>query len=514
MLNSLVNFHLGAVTIVGSILFGFNQPLAAQGPSRDFANRYIAKEAGVKRLYGYATRSVTRDGLVMLDGDVDLPTSKQYEGVAWKACLDPSGQVLWSVRAREQPDHASLFPITSDGDSIWHGGMLKRGIFQLAKFDAKTLRKTASVQIPVEPTKDNAPFIQLHSDRDSDFDLQVSLVQPVSSSVHVAVFSRDLKLLFDKIYAYPPGNSRALALAYLAQWPDRSGYYLCLRHPLRLDGKTGVGIVSLDNRGAVKWANLYAAGSSDQEIEPHQTNDGCILLDVAQRSRLGGSLLVKIGRDGNVNWAITTEGITLGLADFAFPWVPYRFTEPYLFVNGMRFASGKLSCSVFAINYQTGDIAKQVACNFPGAIGFTEKTGDSLYVTLLDQAMLARSKSQTGLLRFDFDLNLHAARSIRNAEPHWPNFHTSLPGRFIFSYSYNDQGTVVAETTDENFESASSCGVLQKANYSVAKSNFSARPANVAKIPLPPVTVSEANSKTSEADLQLEPFDLAVSACR
>lgn len=480
-----------------------------------FAHKFIAEAKEIKSLHGHASRQSPIGDRIVWGGDVTLPTSKPYQGESWIACTSADGHILWSARAQEQPEAASLFPLTTDGDWIWNGGLLKTGIFQLAKFDAKSLRKAGSVQIAVEPTKDNAPYIQLHSDEDRNFDLQVSLVQAGRDSVRVAVFSRDLRVLIDKIYPYPAANSRSLAGAYLARIPDRSGYYLFLRRPLRSERNSGIAIIRLDNGGAVKWANLYAAGSPDQEVEPHETSDGCILLNVPHRTaRSSGSLLIKIGSEGNVNWAVTTEGMTLDLADFNFPWIPYRFIDPYLFAMGMRFASGKLSCSVLAINYQTGKIEKQVACNFPGAIGFTEKSSDSLYVTLLDQSMSGRSKSQAAVLRFDFDLNLRAAKSIRNAEPHWPIFHTLMSGKFLFSYSYHDQRTVVAETTDANFESANSCSALQKANLTVARSNLAAQPVNVASMPLPSITASEAKSQTSEANLQLQHFDLTASPCR
>jgi hypothetical protein len=272
----------------------------------------------------------------------------------------------------------------------------------------------------------------------------------------------------------------------------------------------GIAIVRLDNNGVVKWANTYGIGPGDLEVEPHETSDGAIFINVHQRNAL-----IKIGPDGKVNWTITTaKEITLGLPDFQFGSTAYRFIQPYLFASGMRFASGKLTCAIFAINYQTGQIEKQVSCNFPGAIGFTELTNDSLYVTLLDQIMTRKSKSLAALLRFDFDLNLRAAKNIQNAEPHWPISHMLPSGKSIFSYSYHDQKALVVGTTDANFESPGSCGVLQRANYTVTKSNFSVHSANVPMAPLPSIAVSDAKGQTSQADLKLEHFDLTASPCR
>jgi len=355
----------------------------------------------------------------------------------------------------------------------------------------------------------------MHRETKPDFDLQVSAVQAVGDSVRVALFSRDLRILFDKLYTFPK-NSRALAAAYLARIPDHSGYYLFLRHPVAFGSKSsdGIAIVRLDNSGTIKWANTYAAGLPDLQVEPHETSDGCFLITVPQQTAKSiGSTFIKIGSDGNVNWAVRTEGVTLSRGDFTFGWVPYRFVEAQLFAIGTRLSSGKLSCVIFALDYQTGRIEKQVACNFSGAIGFFEKTNDSLYVTLLDQIMLGRFKCQAALLRFDFDLNLRAAKSVRNAEPRWPILRALNRAKLLFSYSYADRKTVVVETTDENFESGNACGVLQKANYSVTKSNFTVRPVDIASSPLTSITVSDANSKTSEANLSLVPLDLKPVPC-
>jgi hypothetical protein len=391
---------------------------------------------------------------------------------------------------------------------------------QLAKFEAKTLHKEAAVQIAFEPDKTNRPNMQSHSKTEGDSDVQLSVTQSVGYSIHVALFSSDLDLLFDKLYAFPAGNSHSLGGAYLGRIPDHSGYYLFLRRPLQAGAKSnaGITIVRLDNGGAIKWANTYAAGSADLEVEPHQTADGCILITVPLRTAKSlGSTFIKIGPDGTVNWAIATEGVTLSWSDFRFAGFPYRFIQPYLFLVGMRLSSGKLSSGVVAINYETGRIEKQVACNFPGGIGFVEKTSDSIYVTVLNTGSSLRpGAAQAGLLRFDFDLNLRAAKSVRNAQLSWPLFRVAGAGKFLFSYSYDQQKTVVVEATDENFESANSCGVLQKANYSVTKSNIITRPVDIVSSPLTSITVSDVKNKTTEGDaeLVLVPLDLKAIPCQ
>jgi hypothetical protein len=276
-------------------------------------------------------------------------------------------------------------------------------------------------------------------------------------------------------------------------------------------------MLRLDNSGAVKWANTYAIGYSDFETEPRVADDGSILIHFVTIPDFANKPLIKIGPNGITNWAMSIEGASASLADFNVGSLPYRFIEPYLFVTGGRLASTKLFSFVFAINYQTGKIEKQVKFTSPGGIGFIEKTANSLYVSLLNQAMQAMSARlvcQAALLRFDFDLNLRAARSIRNAEPHWPIVQALPSGKLLFSYSYNARKTLVAETVNDNFESTNSCDVLQKADFSVTKSNFEARSISVVTTPLPPITVSDANSKTSEADLAPVPLDLKAVPCK
>ena len=488
------------------------------GSQPDLACKYVAQGSEVKRLHGYVERCI--GDRILLEGNVDLPTSMRFQGPSWQACIDSAGRLLWSVRGEQQPDVGSLAPRATNGDSILSSGLLNNGTVQLAKFEATTLHMQASVQIPFEPAKTNRPNIQVHSETEGDSNVQVSVTQLVGDSVRVALFSSDLHLIFDNVYAFPAGNSRALAVgAYLGRVADHSGYYFFFRRPLQGGAKSdaAITIVRLDNAGAIKWANTYATGSADVDVEPHQTSDGCILITVPLRTAKSfGSTFIKIGPDGKVNWSIASEGVTLGWSDFQQAGVPYRFIQPYLFLVGMRFSSGKLSAGVLAANYGTGKIEKQVTCNFPGGIGFVEKTSDSIYVSVLDTGRSLRpGASQAGLLRFDFDLNLRAAKSVRNAEPHWPLVRAAGTGKFLSSYSYDQQKTVVVEATDENFESANSCGLLQKANYSVTRSNIITRSVDIVSRPFTSIVVSDANRKTSDGDsgLALAPLDLKAAPC-
>lgn len=180
--------------IATAILLLSVQSAVPQNGQPEVAHKYIAIGKEIKSLHGSGQRSALKGDRIILGGDVTLPTSKPYQGEAWIACTGPDGHSLWSARAQEQPDRVSLFPLTTDGDSIWNGGLLKSGIFRLAKFDARSLRKQASVQIAFEPTTNSAPYIQLHSETEPEFDLQVSVVQAVGDSVRVALFSSDLAL--------------------------------------------------------------------------------------------------------------------------------------------------------------------------------------------------------------------------------------------------------------------------------------------------------------------------------
>jgi hypothetical protein len=161
------NLGLFRVCLVQTITIALSllslSPVGAQNNQPEFAHRFIAQDKEIKTLHGAAYRA-TAEGRIILGGDVDIPASHQLAGVAWMACVHPDGQLDWSVRAPEEPDAASLFPITTDGNSIWTGGLRKYGIFRFGRFDARTLRKEESVQLffaPATHSSHNRPTLLL-----------------------------------------------------------------------------------------------------------------------------------------------------------------------------------------------------------------------------------------------------------------------------------------------------------------------------------------------------------------
>jgi hypothetical protein len=511
-------FFRASAANVASLLLSAGVAFAQNNPV--LAYRFVAQGKEIKTLHGDVART-TADGRIILEGDVDIPGKHQLPDIAWLACVSPDGHLLWSARAPAEPEAASLFPLTTDGDSIWAGGLRKDGIFRFAKFEAQSLHKENSVQLVFAPATYSSPCLQLHSERDADFDLQVSLVQPNGNSIRVALVSRDLRLRFDKRYTFgfiredKPGN--ALAGAYLIRLADRSGFYFCLQHPLPGEGASsaGVGVIRLDNSGVIKWANRYAIGFSQFEAHPYMTTDGALIVGFLTAPNGKDSMLIKIAPDGAVKWAQSFPGLgAVSVANASFGSTAYRFIQPHLFATAGQVVSTKLFSILLALNYTTGEIEKQVKLNSPGGAFYTEKTNDSLYVTLLNPALSLRpGSSQAALLRFDFDLNLRAARSIRNAEPHWPLLHALSSGKLLFSYSYHAAKTSVVETVDENLDGANACGLLEKVNLPVAKTNFEARPIKVEAMPLPSIKISDANAKMSEAEMRLVPFELVSVAC-
>ena len=212
---------------------------------------------------------------------------------------------------------------------------------------------------------------------------------------------------------------------------------------------------------------------------------------------------------------MSSDGVSLSRSDYAFGGAPYPFIEPHLYALGIGSSGpGKVITAVFALDYQTGKVEKQIICTVPGMITLTHRNADSLYASVLKLGMSIRpGASQAALLRFGFDLNLRAARTIRNAEPRWPAVRPYRNGQLLCSYSYAEAKTVVVETTDETFESGTPSCFLDKANYSVARSNFVMRPAELNSSPLNSITVKDAKSRTSEADVSLVPLDLKAVPC-
>lgn len=501
---------------ITATLLGLCLPLPAQEAKSGLAHRFIAEGSDIKSLSGLGSEQ-TRDGRTILGGSLSLATNKTYEEVRWLACVNSEGRVLWSARAGEQPDSASLFPLRTDGDSIWHAGVLKNGLFRAVKFEAKTLRKLASVQMAFAPITTPAAYIGFHSGTEPDFDVQVSMVQPVGNSIRVALFSRDLRLIMDKLYTVPLASaddaSKTFAAAYVTRLPDRSGYYLFFRSPVRPSGgaRPGIGIVRLATDGAVKWANSYAFGHDEFDVAPHIGSDGAILAQPTDMASNQNTIFIKIAPDGVPAWATDTKDLSVGMSDFSGASRGYDFTQPHLFLYGCEIAPGGVFSSVLAVNYETGKIDKQVKLKTAGIAGFVAKTGDSLYVSLLN--MLGRRGTEAALLRLDFDLNLRAARGIRDAEMHFPLMDALAGGKLHFSYCYEDRKTCVLEMVDENFFTSSSCNILQKADFSLVKTNFEARAVKVVTTAMPGIKVADANGATSEADIKIVPFKLQVTSC-
>jgi hypothetical protein len=224
--------------------------------------------------------------------------------------------------------------------------------------------------------------------------------------------------------------------------------------------------------------------------------------------------MLKIAPDGTVAWArsfLNLENVSIANANFA--WTPYRFTEPYLYAMASQGAAGKLFSILFALDYANGEVKRQVKFTSPGVALYTDKANDSLYLSLLDINDASRASSQGFLLRLDFDLNVRAARSIRNAEVHWPQLHVQPSGRAVCSYSYRQGKMLVAEGLDANLEGANACEILPKAELSVTKADFQSRSVQVTPTPLLGVTVADTKGKVSEADITLVPFDLRSELC-
>ena len=238
--NSLITEFIVAFILSLSLSVG---PLFAKDKN-DFAYRFLPADKETKNLSSLGSDH-TKDGWVILGGDIKLPHTHLYEGVRWLACVSPEGKVLWSARAEEQPEAASLFLLKTDGDSIWQVGVLKDGLFRAAKFEATSLRKVASVQMTFEPITTPAAYVGFQSGADTDPDLQISMVQPVGNSIRFALFSSDLRLIFDKLYAMPvsPNEDAAkiLASSFAIRLPDQTGYYLFSSTPdwRRLEKTTG-----------------------------------------------------------------------------------------------------------------------------------------------------------------------------------------------------------------------------------------------------------------------------------
>jgi hypothetical protein len=506
--------RVGLLLLFQLVLATSASSFAEDKPS--LAHRFVAIGKEVKSLSGLGSEE-TKDGRIILGGDVKLPNTHLYEGVRWLACADSLGKVVWSARAEEQAEGASPFLLRTDGDSIWQVGVLRNGLFRAAKFEAKSLRKEASVRVDFDPITTPAAYVGFQIGRGSAPDVQISMVQPVHDAIRLALFSSDLRVIFDKLYTMPVGSAadaaKTLASAYAIRLPDGSGYYLFLRHPLRptAEAKPGICIICLGNDGAVKWANSYAIGYDKFEVAPHIGPDGAILMTPWGIASNGHSILIKIAPDGNLAWATNTQGLCVNLADFSGATRSYSYTQPYLYLGGHENGSSKLSSVLLAVNYENGKIEKQTKFTVSGAAAYTEKTADSVYVTFMGQP--GSRQANSALLVFDPELNFRAARTVRSAELGSPLLDALSSGQLLFSYSFSARKTILAETIDKGLESAKSCDVLQKASFSFSKSSYEAKPINVVATPLPPIKITDANGKISEADLALVPLDLKSEPC-
>lgn len=490
---------------------------SAQTNEPNLAHIYLTQAKEINGLSGAAYGALA-DGRIILGGGLDIAARHQLPGVNWLACLKPDGDVLWAVRAEEEPDAASLFPLRTDGASVWSGGLRKDGSFRFARFNALTLQKEASIQLTFASAQHSSPCLQLHSPITGDFDLQVSLVQGSGSSIRVALVSREMRLIFDKTYTFSflKGDSHLAEAGngYLIRLPDKTGYYLCLRHSISAGGRQGVAIMRLQNDGAVKWANSYPISPAEFEVEPHIGSDGAILLGLSNVDGVKDSPLIKIATDGTVSWAQSYPGLEgVSVANAHFAWTPHRFSEPYLYATSGQLKSAKLFTYLLGLNYSTGQIEKQVKLNSPGTGLYVERSSDSLYVSLLDMKYGNRGGSQGSLVRLGLDLNFRSVCALRDVEFHWPELCALSAGRLLVSYGYHAKNILAIQTVDENLESANGCEMLQKAKISLTKTNFQARPITINAAPLEGIALADVNSAVKEADLKLLPFALEEVPC-
>jgi len=507
---------LSAFTVV--LLLACCDYVLCQTPPSDFACKYIANGSDIKTLKGGLTQ-VLPDGRMLLGGFLDLAGSRK--SVQWIASAAADGRVLWAARAEGRPDRISDSPCASDGDSIWHAGLFNSGAVRLARFEGKTLRRQASLEMAFEPSAGFDESVLFHRPDNGDFDLEISVLQPVRDSFHLAVLSRDLRILFDKVYQIPIHPSEAVPEAFqdafVTRLVDRSGYYVFPRHPIRpnAQARPGVGVIRLGNDGTVKWANSYAFGSSDFDLEPRTTDDGSVLVhDALPGLPSKGCLMIKIGPDGALNWATAVEGMGGGFGHNTAGWVPYRFTKPYLLARVFSPNERNYSSVFLGLNYETGKLEKQVKIGTPGLTEFVGQTADYFYAAFLTMPLnLLHPVYHAAVLKFDYDMKLLAARRIHEAGPNSPVFRFVPPDSGFISYHHDSKRSLIVESTNANLESPDPCRWLDKDSFTVAISKLRQRPLQVTTTALDRIRVTDANSKTSEADLSLVPLDLKSVPC-
>jgi tetratricopeptide (TPR) repeat protein len=504
---------------------GFDVAKTEYGQQTGFACKLVARGTELP-LPGCAQRH--------LENGVEILQGNDIVGERWAAALGPDGKLLCAAKVQNESIGSYYWNgLALEGDHLWLAGVLNNRVFQLGKFNARTLQREASVQTDFPARSD------FHWQSEADF--EISAHTATDDSIRLVLFSRDLRPLLDKKYSIPDRlggrTSEPFGDTQLFRLPDRSGYSLVVQ-PKVSKGKRGprVGIIRLDNAGTVNWANAYATGYTDSDIQARVAGDGAILLTVDSAQEAARSTtLTKISRDGAVKWSTTVEGIDISFDDdsqYGSP-APYRFTEPSLLAVGTERADldqywwlRRSYSTLFAINYQTGEIEKQIKFgpNAPGNCRFVERDANSFYVGFGNMQWLHKPSGHSGsgpnkakcygaALRFDYDFNLLAARKIRDAGPILVFFHLFAADRGVISYPDEGKGALMVETTNANFESSTGCQWLEKANFTFTASNFQQHPAHVDSSPLT-VTVSDANSKISQADLALAPLDLKAVPCR
>lgn len=181
---------------------------------------------------------------------------------------------------------------------------------------------------------------------------------------------------------------------------------------------------------------------------------------------------------------------------------------------------------LFRIDYQTGKIEKQLRFSesIRGGIELVERDAKSFYVAfnhrVSPEKLIGHHTEKpvnyvyhAALLRFGHDFNLLGALKIRDASFMSPFVHLLGSDKAVISYPYLDKKTVMVEMTNANLDSSNACRWINKERFAFTTSNFQQHPAHVDSSPLT-VTVSDGNSKISQADLALAPLDLKAVPCR
>ena len=497
------------------------------GQASELACKLVARGKD-KFVFGEAESSRFENGIEILEG-------RDITGTFWTVAMGTDGKLLCAAKIQNEPTAASYwYGLVLEGEHLWLAGLPNGGrVSQIGKFNARTLQREASVQIDLPGRSD------FHWQSEADFEISVNAA--TDDSIRFVVFSGDLRPIFDRIYSIPNrlggpasepfGDTRAFRL------PDRSGYYLVVQ-PKVSKGTRGprIGIIRLDNAGTVKWANAYAIGYTDSDPETCVAADGAILLTVdSPQQAVRSTTLTRINPEGAVKWSTTIEGLRVGFDEgrrFFQPKAAYPFTESSLFAVGTRHEDSdegwwkaKDYSVLFRLNYETGRIEKQLAfgANTPGWCSLLDRDDHTFYVSLLNEQRLNKPTGHghtpnlvnyhAAVLRFDYDFNLLAARKFRKPYGLAPVLHLIAPDTAIVSFVAEQEITFV-ESTNANLESSNACHFLDKDSVTFVDSHFRQHPANVASSPLTSITVSDANSKMSQADLSLVPLDLKMIPCK